>query len=168
MTIASETSVLSPSGLVEFLGLNIHLITIQTKGLTHADSLLQPAPRGNSLNWVLGHILLHREYMLAALSQEPLLGQTALARYARDSDPITADGEGVLPLEELLAALGNAQDRLATALTTASADALTQASPVTPEKSAVEEVHFLMWHETYHVGLTELLRQLSGVNDKVI
>ncbi len=29
-------------------------------------------------------------------------------------------------------------------------------------------LHFLLWHETYHVGQMEYLRQLAGVNDKVI
>jgi hypothetical protein len=29
-------------------------------------------------------------------------------------------------------------------------------------------VFFLYFHETYHVGQTELLRQLAGKNDQVI
>ena len=31
-----------------------------------------------------------------------------------------------------------------------------------------ERIFFLYFHETYHVGQTELLRQLTGVDDKVI
>jgi len=31
-----------------------------------------------------------------------------------------------------------------------------------------EWLNFLLWHETYHVGTTEQLRQLAGKNDKVI
>ena len=34
--------------------------------------------------------------------------------------------------------------------------------------TTAEFLHFLLWHETYHTGQTELLRQLTGVNDKVI
>jgi uncharacterized damage-inducible protein DinB len=31
-----------------------------------------------------------------------------------------------------------------------------------------QRVFFLYFHESYHVGQTELLRQLAGKNDKII
>ncbi|MGC8787954.1 MAG: hypothetical protein ACP5Q1_11065, partial [Anaerolineae bacterium] len=34
--------------------------------------------------------------------------------------------------------------------------------------TVAERLFFLYFHETYHVGQTELLRQLAGTNDKVI
>ncbi len=34
--------------------------------------------------------------------------------------------------------------------------------------TTAEMLHFLCWHETYHIGQTELLRQVIGKNDKVI
>ena len=42
--------------LITALGRNLDVIKAQTKGLSHADSLLQLPFRGNCLNWVLGHI----------------------------------------------------------------------------------------------------------------
>jgi uncharacterized damage-inducible protein DinB len=50
-------------------------------------------------------------------------------------------------------------------------DLLAPAKPVIqaiPPWTTAEFLHFLLWHETYHAGQTELLRQLSGTNDKVI
>jgi uncharacterized damage-inducible protein DinB len=35
-------------------------------------------------------------------------------------------------------------------------------------ESMAERLAFAHWHETYHVGQLELLRQLTGKNDKVI
>ena len=36
------------------------------------------------------------------------------------------------------------------------------------EESRGEQIAFSNWHETYHVGQLELLRQLAGKDDKVI
>jgi hypothetical protein len=36
------------------------------------------------------------------------------------------------------------------------------------EETAGQQIRFSHWHETYHVGQLELLRQLAGKNDKVI
>ena len=91
------------------------------------------------------------------------------ARYARESDPITADGPGVLPLEELLAVLARSQDALARALARATPEELARPLPAGERTVTVaERVFFRYFHETYHVGQTELLRQLTGVDDKII
>jgi hypothetical protein len=37
-----------------------------------------------------------------------------------------------------------------------------------PGMSMIELLQFLAWHETYHLGQLDQLRQLSGVNDTVI
>jgi hypothetical protein len=76
---------------------NLWVLKQQTEGLTHADSLLQPAMRGNCLNWILGHLAVHRDYVLDALGREKVVGDTAIARYGRESAPILGDGDGVLP-----------------------------------------------------------------------
>ena len=44
-------------------------------GLTHEDSLVQPRPGGNCLNWVLGHLLTVYDGTLPLLSQEPVMGE---------------------------------------------------------------------------------------------
>jgi hypothetical protein len=36
------------------------------------------------------------------------------------------------------------------------------------DETVAEKIAFSHWHETYHVGQLELLRQLAGKNDKVI
>lgn len=41
-------------------GFNYMALQRNTAGLSHEDSLVQPQPAGNCLNWVLGHILAHR------------------------------------------------------------------------------------------------------------
>ena len=101
--------------LSEAFGRNVALLKQQADGLSHADSLRQPPFRGNCLNWVLGHLAGNRDAILQALGAKPVL-DAAADRYARESDPITGDGPGVLPLEELLAILTRSQEALAAAL----------------------------------------------------
>ena len=168
MPETNETPVLTASGLVEMLALNLTLLGRQTKDLTHEDSVLQPQPRGNCLNWVVGHIARHREYMLQDLGLSPEVGEGILGRYDRGSEPVTEDGTDIVPLPNLLEILQRQQDRLADALLTASAAELGAPAPLNDQKSTGAHLHFLAWHETYHLGSTELLRQLAGTDDQVI
>ena len=147
---------------------NVALLKTQADGLSHADSLRQPPFRGNCLNWVLGHLAENRDIVLQALGAEPVLG-TAADRYARESDPITGDGPGVLPLEELLAILTRSQEALAAALARATEEDLAKEIQRGQRTMPLSDrIFFLYFHETYHVGQTELLRQLAGRDDKVI
>src|SRR3954454_10171569 len=167
MTVAQEIPVFTAQQLAEAFARNVRVIKMQVNGLTHADSLLQPQVRGNCLNWVLGHIAIHRDLILEALGEEKLLPETADARYGSGSEPILGDGEGVLPLETLLAALDQGQERIAAILGQGDVAVLTREIPFGERSvSVVQHAFFLYFHDTYHVGQTEFLRQLAGKNDK--
>jgi uncharacterized damage-inducible protein DinB len=140
------------------------VIHMQTEGLTHNDSVLQPPYRGNCLNWVLGHIIVSRNELLERLSASLAWEKEDLARYERRSEPIT-QAQQALPLERLLDELDRSQELLLA--TFKETPAATWETPVDDETLA-DWVAFLHWHETYHVGQLELLRQLAGKNDKII
>lgn len=80
-----------------------NVVQMQTKELTQADTLIQPQPGGNCMNWVLGHLLDNQITVLELLGGESPVSQSELAAYQRESARLTADGPGVLPLEQLLA-----------------------------------------------------------------
>jgi len=168
MTRLQSPAVLGAQQLTEGLARNTRVIASQVAGLTHSDSLLQPPVRGNCLNWVLGHIAVHRDFMLEALCLDKVLGDAALSRYDRGSAPILEEDEGVLTLESLVEAINEAQTRLSVALEQATTSDLNQPAPGSEPSTAAELVCFLYWHETYHLGQTELLRQLAGTDDQVI
>jgi uncharacterized damage-inducible protein DinB len=154
--------------LAEAFGRNLSIVQRQTEGLSHADSLRQPPFRGNCLNWVLGHLANNRDAILRAFGATPVTGEAA-ARYKRESEPITSDDPDVLPLEELLRLLIASQEPLAAALSSATPDDLAREWQVGQRATTVGAwVFFLYFHETYHVGQTELLRQLAGADDKII
>jgi hypothetical protein len=154
--------------LIQSFRLTWRIMQMQTKGLSHADSLLQPPFRGNCLNWVLGHILVGRDQALVLLGEAPVLAAGETARYRTGSQPVQEAG-GALSLERLLAGLAEAQERLAGALERTSAEALaTMVAFRGREQPLGQTLDSLHWHETYHTGQLELLRQLAGTDDAII
>jgi uncharacterized damage-inducible protein DinB len=159
---------ITPQQLAEAFGRNVAIAQMQAKGLSHEDSLRQLPFRGNCLNWVLGHMLASREDILGWLGHDALAGER-VARYRRESDPVTVAAEDVLPLDELLALLAASQEKLAAALATISDESLDREVLLGTRSAPLRQrLFFLYFHDTYHVGQTELLRQLAGVDDKVI
>jgi len=146
---------------------NLWIVEAQTAGLTHQDSLVQ-VPGMNCLNWVLGHLADYRDQVLTMLGETPALGEEG-ARYQRESDPVTGDGPGVVPLERLLAVLKEGQVRISAALSALSDEALGAEETVNDRRLTLEDrLHFAYFHDTYHTGQTELLRAVAGKTDKVI
>jgi uncharacterized damage-inducible protein DinB len=143
------------------------MIEKQIDGISHKDSLLQPPFRGNCLNWVIGHMAFSRDGMIKAMGGQPVLDKNGKDIYDRGSDPIT-NGEQALPLETLVDALKEAATRLKDLLGKTSIEELA----IDPQVEGFETlgflIGFLLWHETYHTGQLEYLRQLTGVNDSVI
>ena len=160
---------ITTTDLIQGLERNLGIIRAQTEGLSHADCLLQLPFRGNCLNWVLGHIADNRNTMLRLLGEEAILGEAHAARYGYDSEPVCGDADDILTLDQLLTALEQSQSALTVRL-----------EKITEEELAREEqsflgtttlgqlVFFLFWHESYHTGQPEYLRQLAGKDDKVI
>lgn len=146
---------------------NLWILAAQAEGLTHQDSL-QQTPHVNCLNWVLGHLAEGRDQVLALLGEAPALGEKGV-RYRRESDPITGDGPGVVPLERLLAVLKEGQERITVALAGLTEEALREEQPLGERRLSLgDRLVFAYFHDTYHTGQAELLRALAGKTDKVI
>src|SRR5688572_16032353 len=79
------------------------VIYANVQGLTHEDSLVQPRPGGNCLNWVLGHLMSVYDGFLTTLKQEPVMGGAVLERYARGGPPVEGAGDA-LDFQTLLTA----------------------------------------------------------------
>lgn len=140
------------------LQFNARALDLVLDGITHEDTLVQP-PCGNCVNWVLGHILAHRNLMLAALGAEPVWDRGMESRYVRGSEPVRGEGPGVERLGRLREELERSRERLAQALRQASEQDLAR-----PAGSGTvgRQLLFLALHEAYHIGQVGLLRRLGG------
>lgn len=144
--------------LATLFGLNIQVLKVDLQGITHAESLFQPKPAGNCINWILGHMMATRDGALKLLGETPIWGPAETALYSRGSKPITEPGKA-LPLERLLADIDRSQDKLMNGLMRLSPKAL--AAP-DPQGTLADKLAMLHFHEAYHVGQLGLLRRLVG------
>ncbi|MEJ2707239.1 MAG: DinB family protein [Anaerolineales bacterium] len=160
---------ITASDLSAGYALNVRLIKRQTEGLSHADSLIQTPYNINSLNWVLGHIAVNRDNVLRALGVETLLTEAQTQRYIRDSEPVRQDGPDILKLEELLELLERGQAIIESEFKKLTPESLEREIEIGERSVTLGSRLFgLYFHDTYHTGQTDLLRQVAGINDKVI
>ncbi len=156
---------MNPEWLIRNFARNTYVIQRLTEGLSHADSLLVPAFGGNSLNWLLGHVLVSRDSLLVMLGAAPLWDTATADRYRTGSEPLTdPDDPGILPLERLLADVVASGEALTAALegkTAADLLAEVDGAPLG------ETLMGLSFHEAYHLGQLEPLRRLAGKTEKV-
>lgn len=129
-------------------------------GLTNEDSLAQPPFRANCFNWVLGHILVSRDRVLRLLNQTPVLEESESMLYETGSDPV--NGETAIPLDRLLRALELSQNSITIGLAAIDPQHLEQIYNEERNQSIGDRIAGLHWHETYHVGQLEILRQVNG------
>jgi hypothetical protein len=162
-----EDEMIDTKDLIGAFARNLTVVKAQTEGLTNEDSLIQ-SPNGNCLNWVIGHIVEGRDDMLEVLG-EPRIAGAAVERYQRGSEPITGAGADVLPLAQLLELFDQSQAHIETTLGGMDLTDLARKSEDDPRgRSIGQRIFFLYFHETYHVGQTELFRQRAGKDDKII
>ena len=160
--------ILTADQLAKAYARNLWILQRQSEGLSNDESFLQPSMRGNCLNWIVGHLAVHRDYVLDLLGQQKLLDDRATARYKRDSAPITGPDPEALPLSALLAALAQGQEQIASALPALSADDLAREVTFGRAMPLGEALFFLYFHDTYRTGQAEPLRQLAGKDDQVL
>jgi len=161
--------VIEPIDLVKAFERNTRIIEMQTDGLSHEDSLIQTEYNINCLNWVVGHVVQYRDELLALLGHERLLAPDVSDRYARESHPIIEDGPDVVQLDALVVLARKSQDRVADALGSMTIEQFAAERVSGERRSTVgSSVFFNYFHDTYHVGQTELLRQVAGVDDAMI
>ena len=160
---------LSTQDFIRIYAIEQSIIDKQTAGLTQADTLIQPQPTGNCMNWVLGHLLDTQLGVLKLLGAAPSMDPQEVAIYRRESEPIRGDEAGVLSVERLVDYHRTVAGALAARLGEMNdADFAKEITRGEQTMTVGWRLFFLHFHYTYHVGQLELLRQLAGRSEKVI
>jgi uncharacterized damage-inducible protein DinB len=129
--------------------------------LTHEESLIQPEPAGNCMNWVVGHVLHVYSQVLTQLGQTPVLSQQELARYARGSQPLR-DGTEALRFERLVDAWDESWRRVDAGLEALTPEALAAPAPPGFGENVRDLLGFVFFHQAYHSGQAGILRRIAG------
>jgi uncharacterized damage-inducible protein DinB len=145
--------------LSKLFELNYGALFRNLEGITHEESLVHPEPGGNSINWVLGHILATRNRVLLLLGIEPIWPQDMAHRYSgRDDAGWTR--ENAVDLKSIATDLARSQQALMSALDHVTGKALSARSD--DGRTLAEVLGFFHFHESYHVGQVAILRRIVG------
>jgi uncharacterized damage-inducible protein DinB len=154
---------MTSEALAKLYSYNHFVVNKNTEGVSQEESLHQPRPAGNCLNWVVGHLVAHRNIILGLVGEPPVWNEEEAAPYARGSAPL-ADPARAHPLPQLLADFNHSQERLLKRLGQMSESDL--AAPVgekaEADKTLGSQLAFFQFHEAYHAGQLGILRRLAG------
>ena len=151
---------MNPEALAKMFDVSYRVLLMHVEGLTQDDSLVQPPPAGNCLNWVLGHVVATRGQVLGLLGEQPVWTEEQAALYSRGSRGIKQNGSGVMSLDQLVSSLKTSQERLVAGLGRLTSADL--AEPFRNDTTLGDRLGFLQFHESYHSGQVALLRRLAG------
>lgn len=146
--------------LIKSFETNSWLVKKLAEGLSNDDSLALPNFKANNFNWVLGHILVSRNRVLDHLNRPKLLSPEKEALYDTGSELVTA--QNAVPLEQLLKLINTTQNEISLGLQQAGDDLFEAPSGEEREQTRFDRIEGLHWHETYHLGQLEILRQVSS------
>ena len=125
------------------------------EGIRHEESLKAPRDGGNSLNWVLGHLVSTRNLVLDLLGQPSLITPDQTLAYRGEG----GDPSRFLPLDELKLSLERSQEAIASGLKQQTSEGLNAPAY---GSTVGEMLAVLAFHEAYHGGQIGLLRRSLG------
>lgn len=140
------------------------VVRLNVDGVTQEESLIQPMPGGNCLNWVVGHLVCIYDKTLPMLGQEPVIEKDALKRYDRGAPPLL-DPTEALDFHELVSAWHEASRRVEAGLASLTPEVLDRPAPFSPgdEPETVRSLlSVTLFHQAYHAGQTGILRRIAG------
>jgi len=133
--------------------------------ITQEESLMQPEPAGNCINWVLGHILVYRCRLLRGLGSEAIWDEADYKIYERHEAPLTRP-EDAKPVTELWAGLDETLARLESAFSKLTPERLAEVAPFIqddePGGTFESALTVFAFHDAYHSGQTGVLRRIIG------
>jgi hypothetical protein len=151
--------------LVYQLGLCNYIVELNTGDVSHDESLIAPPQGGSCLNQVLGHLTRTRNQALLGMGQKPLYPIEDFDPYD-DRTGVSFSRERALPFDELKRRFKALQEPLVKAIGGMSSASLS-APPErkmtgAPDETVGSQLATFVFHESYHVGQTGLLRRLAG------
>lgn len=148
-------------------GIVRQVVTLNAEGVSHDESLIQPRPGGNCMNWVLGHLVAVYDKSLELFGEEPAEPEGSLARYQRGSAPLTGPGDA-RDFGELLGLWDGVARSHEEGLAALTPEDLAKPAPFSPDGPPREGdtvgslLATVQFHQAYHAGQLGVLRRIAG------
>ena len=142
-----------------------HIVDLNTRDISHEESLIAPPKGGSCLNQVLGHLTRTSNMALGTMGQKQPYSMEEFDPYD-DRTGVPFSREKALPFDELRRRYKALQEPLVKTIRGMSEEAL-QAAPKrkmtgAPNETVGTQLATMVFHETYHVGQTGVLRRIAG------
>lgn len=153
---------IDPQLLAFQFGVGAFVLERNLADVTNEEGSRLPKPNGNSMNWIVGHVVRTRNQALGLLGEKPPFDDEDFKSYGAGG---SNSGE-TLSLDELKRRFDMLGPMLDGALKRASPKQLSAAAPFSATGNPNETVGTLLasiaFHEAYHLGQTGLSRRLLG------
>jgi uncharacterized damage-inducible protein DinB len=159
MTVASRNGLAAPVDKIYLT--NEMMLRKALDGLTLGQLFFRPTEINNPMLWIAGHIVQTRTSILKLMGEEFDTGWGGL--FTRGC--VLKDAASYPTISEILATLDSLSARLHARLTSLSDEQLSSPAvgPKFPNSDTLlEQVGFLAWHESYHVGQLAYIRKSLG------
>lgn len=125
------------------------LINRSLADISHEESLIEPEKGGNSINWILGHLVYSKDSILKSLGLETLCNFIYKDNYERGTK---LKPDCAIEIKDILKLYNEGHEKLMKQL---------EEIQITDEEIR-ENIIFLGFHEAYHTGQIGLLRRMLG------
>jgi len=159
MTVASGSALASPVDKIYLT--NEMMFKKALEGLSIEQLFYRPTETNTPMLWIAGHIPETRTSVLKLMGEEFETGWGDLFKRGH----ILKDAAGYPTISEIFATLDELSARLHARLTSLSDEQLSSAAvgPKFPNSNTLlEQIGFLAWHESYHVGQLAYIRRSLG------
>lgn len=147
------------------LELSNKVFEMNTRDVSHEESLATPPKGGSCLNQVVGHLTRTRNMALGSMGQKSPYPMEDFDPYD-DRTGVPFRRENALPFDELRRRFTAMQEPLVRAINRMSPEVMAAKPPRPftgePNETVGSNMATLVFHECYHVGQTGVLRRVSG------
>ncbi len=155
---------MTPASILRTFETNYSALMANLDGISDDEALILPKPAGNPINWVVGHILISRDVILTAMSEKHVMKDEESVHYKRGAE--VEDVNALIPLSKLIESFQLSQERLKAGLSRLGEKDINKPGGSGEndrnQSSLADQLSFIQFHETYHIGQTGLLRRLVG------
>jgi len=165
MSTAAVVTLSEVEAFRNIAGTTQKIVLMNVEGVSQAESLVQPQPAGNCLNWILGHLVCVYNNLLPLVKQTPIVNRDDLKRYDRGTPPLNTPAEAT-DIGELINLWNKTADRFDAGLASLTPEDLDEKATVSPRNDPNETVRSLLslitFHQAYHAGQLGVLRRIAG------
>jgi len=141
--------------LAQQFGILKQIMEINASDVSQEDSLISSPSNGNSVNWLVGHMIVVRDTIIKTVGGETIADEKMHQLYDRGKPNITV--ENAMNIKTLLDMYYEGSGKIIAGL---------NEKELTEEKD-IELLATLSFHESYHAGQIGLFRRLMGKEPKI-